>query len=342
MERKPHGDPSIPSADPIRVGLLGCGTVGSEVARLLQDEHSGALLERVAVRDIDKNRPVHFDAHELTDDAFRIVKDPSIDVVIELIGGIHPALELIRQSLVEGKHVVTANKAVIARHGPLLESLAAERGVSLLYEGAVCAAIPVLRVLRGSAQEDRVRSICGVLNGTTNFVLGQIERGRSFDQAVELAQTNGFAEADTSADIDGVDAAAKLAILASHAFRAEVPCDSIQRVGIRGISGERVRACLASGRRLKLVGTAIAGPDGSVSAFVAPVALPIDHPLARLEGAENGVVLETECAGTLSFFGEGAGGRPTAASVMADLDEIVRGSTSRRPLLLTSDERRAV
>lgn len=311
----------VGAGPPMRVGLLGCGTVGSEVARILLASETWTL-ERVAVLDVRKERGVHLPAELLTDDPLAVVKDPDIDVIVELIGGLDPARWLLRQAIAEGKDVVTANKALLARTGPLLHEAAVRRKVALLYEGAACAGIPVVRTLRTIAASDRVRSITGVLNGTTNFVLGEIEKGRSQEDAIDLARANGFAEADCSSDIEGQDAASKLALLAGLAFGTDVPVESIACRGITELSVREVRAALREGERVKLVARTDRRTDGRITATVAPVRLPAGHPLARLDGAQNGVLIHTELAGTVSLFGEGAGGRPTAAAVMSDLHEI--------------------
>jgi homoserine dehydrogenase len=313
----------------MRVGLLGCGTVGSEVARLLLDGAvPGMALGRVAVHDPHKERAVELPDGLLTSDASIVVTDPDIDLVIELIGGLEPSFALIRQALAQNKDVITANKVVIARHGPLLRGIAEKRSLSLLYEGAACASVPIVRTLRSVAGGDRVRSIEGVLNGTTNFVLSEMEKGGSFEGAVRKAQLVGYAEADPADDIRGVDAACKLSLLISLAFGIDVSPDSVVRRGIEDVTGEHVRSIASTGRRLKLVAKAAIASDGSVLASVGPVALDGGHPLARVEGAENGVVLESECSGRLSLFGEGAGGLPTAAAILTDIEEVLK---SHRP-----------
>lgn len=323
--------------DPLRVGLLGCGTVGSEVARLLRPPGIPGLdLARAAVRDIRKPRAVTLPSGALTADALAVVKDPSIDVVVELIGGIDPALSLLRQALAEGKHVVTANKVLIASHGDVLAKIAAERSLALLFEGAVGGAVPMMRTLRTLASVDRVRSLAGVINGTTNFILSEMERGTPHEVALARAQAAGYAEADPSDDLNGVDAACKLSLLCSAAFGVDVPPGDIARRGIQHLSTDQIRRAGSRGRRFKLIATAERRQDGSVAARVAPAALDRSHPLAQLEGEQNGLVLETECSGALSLFGRGAGGRPTAAAVLADLESVARNHARARtaqPLL---------
>lgn len=342
MEQHPH-DPNHTFDAPLRVGLLGCGTVGSEVARLLCERGvPGLVLERVAVRDLDKERSVSLPAGRLTNDALAIVKDPTIDVVVEVIGGIDPAYGLLRQALAEHKHVVTANKLLLAHHGVTLRRTAAERGLRLLYEGAACAAIPIIRTLRTVSSAERISSIAAVLNGTTNFVLSEMERGSSFDGAVAEAQRVGYAEADPADDIDGVDAACKLSLLCSLAFGVDLPLGDIAYRGISDVSTERVIRARSAGRRVKLVAEAHIGGDGIVDAKVAPVELDRDHPLARLEDADNGVVLTTDHSGTISLFGPGAGGRPTAAAVIADLEEIAREHATKKLAGAIGTERRAI
>jgi homoserine dehydrogenase len=331
MEQPGHHFRRSDQKHPLRVGLLGCGTVGSEVARhLIETPPDGAILERVAVKDVGKPRRVPLPVGLLSDDALGLATDPDIDVVIELIGGLRPAHELIRHALAERKHVVTANKVVLAHHGASLRAAAASGGISLHYEGAVGGAIPIVRTLRSIASHDRVLSITGVLNGTTNLVLCEMERGATLAEALDRARTAGFAEADPSEDIEGIDAAAKLVIVGSLAFGEEVRLEDVSITGIGHFEVDAVRTAGSSRCRLKLVARASRRPDGTIASSVEPIVLDATHPLARLEGVDNGVILETSLSGQLALYGRGAGGLPTAASVMADLQEVIRSHARTR------------
>jgi homoserine dehydrogenase len=297
------------------VGLLGCGTVGSGVARRLLASHPG-LIRGIAVRDPHKPREVRWD--DFSSDAFDVVDDPSVRVVVECIGGLGLARELILRAIARGKDVVTANKDLIATEGPWLAAFAARTGASLRYEAAVGGAIPIVRALGGSLAGEDVFEIGGVLNGTTNFVLDAMESGAEYAEALAEAQRLGFAEQDPRSDVDGHDAAHKLAILAGLAFRRPSVSPSLARRGIGGLSRDDVRAGAERGLRLKLV--AVARKDGDViQAGVTPAFVPEDHPFARPRGAENVVRVVGRGCGTLVFSGAGAGGDATASSIVADV-----------------------
>lgn len=297
------------------VGLLGCGTVGSGVARRLLASHPG-LIRGIAVRDPHKPRDVRWD--DFSSDAFDVVDDPSVRVVVECIGGLGLARELILRAIARGKDVVTANKDLIATEGPWLAAFAARTGASLRYEAAVGGAIPIVRALGGSLAGEDVFEIGGVLNGTTNFVLDAMESGAEYAEALAEAQRLGFAEQDPRSDVDGHDAAHKLAILAGLAFRRPSVSPSLARRGIGGLSRDDVRAGAERGLRLKLV--AVARKDGDViQAGVTPAFVPEDHPFARPRGAENVVRVVGRGCGTLVFSGAGAGGDATASSIVADV-----------------------
>jgi homoserine dehydrogenase len=297
------------------VGLLGCGTVGSGVARRLLASHPG-LIRGIAVRDPHKPRDVRWD--DFSSDAFDVVDDPSVRVVVECIGGLGLARELILRAIARGKDVVTANKDLIATEGPWLAAFAARTGASLRYEAAVGGAIPIVRALGGSLAGEDVFEIGGVLNGTTNFVLDAMESGAEYAEALAEAQRLGFAEQDPRSDVDGHDAAHKLAILAGLAFRRPSVSPSLARRGIGGLSRDDVRAGAERGLRLKLV--AVARKSGDViQAGVTPAFVPEDHPFARPRGAENVVRVVGRGCGTLVFSGAGAGGDATASSIVADV-----------------------
>ncbi len=297
------------------VGLLGCGTVGSGVARRLVASHPG-LIRAIAVRDPLKPRDVPW--NDFVDDAFDVVDDPGVRVVVECIGGVGLARELILRAIARGKDVVTANKDLIATEGPWLAAFAARTGASLRYEAAVGGAIPIVRALGGSLAGEDVLEIGGVLNGTTNFVLDAMESGAEYADALAEAQRLGFAEADPRSDVDGHDAAHKLAILAGLAFRRPAVSPGFARRGIAHVTRDDVRAGAERGLRLKLVAVARKAGDG-IEAGVTPAFVPLDHPFARPRGAENVVRVLGRGCGPLVFSGFGAGGDATASSVVADV-----------------------
>ncbi|MGO1582561.1 MAG: homoserine dehydrogenase [Actinomycetaceae bacterium] len=311
----------------VRVALLGAGTVGSQVVRLLGERaddleaRAGAPLRLVgiAVSDTSRERDPWIPRELLTTDAEGLIKDA--DIVVELIGGIDPPHRLVRTALDAGATVVTGNKALIAAHGPELHDAAAAADVDLYYEAAVAGAIPIVYALRESLAGDTVTEVLGIVNGTTNYVLDEMTtNGIGFDDAVAQAQELGFAEADPSADVDGHDSAAKAALLASLAFHTRVPLDAVPVEGIRDITIEDMAAARDEGYALKLLAVArrSSEPEG-ISIRVGPTLVPADHPLASVRGAFNAVVVESEAAGRLMFYGQGAGGAPTASAVLSDL-----------------------
>ena len=297
------------------VGLLGCGVVGSAVARRLLAAHPG-LLRAVAVRDPGKTRDV--DWADFQGDPFAVVDDPAVGVVVECIGGVRLARELVLRAIARGKDVVTANKALIAQDGPWLRAFAARTGATLHYEAAVGGAIPILRCLETSLADEPIREAGGVVNGTTNFVLSQMEAGATYADALVQAQRRGFAEADPRNDVEGIDAAHKLAILATAAFRGAVAVERIPCRGIASIEPADVAFAAAHGRRLKLIALARRTAAG-VEAIVTPAYVPLGHAFARPDGAENVVRVVGANAGPLEFFGLGAGGAASASSVVGDI-----------------------
>jgi homoserine dehydrogenase len=309
------------------VGLLGCGTVGSGVARRLVASHPG-LIRAIAVRDPHKPRDVAWS--DFGGDPFEVVDDPNVHVVVECIGGLGLARELVLRAIARGKDVVTANKDLIATEGPWLASFAARTGASLRYEAAVGGAIPIVRALAGSLAAEDVFEIGGVLNGTTNFVLSAMEDGAEYDEALAEAQRLGFAEADPRADVDGHDAAHKLAILAGLAFHRPSVSATLARRGIAGLSRADVQAGVERGLRLKLLAIARRAADGSIEAGVTPTYVPADHAFARPRGPQNVVRVLGRGCGELTFAGTGAGGDATASAVVADvlaaLDERVEAA----------------
>ena len=324
--------------DPLRVALLGCGVVGSEVARLLTT-HAADLAARVgrpmelagiAVRRPARRRDLPVDPALFTTDAEGLVARDDVDVVIEVIGGIEPARGLILSALENGASVVTANKALLAEDGATLFEAAEKHGADLYYEAAVAGAIPLLRPLRESLAGDRVRRLLGIVNGTTNYILTRMtESGASFADALEEAQALGYAEADPTADVEGFDAAAKAAILAALAFHTRVTAADVHREGITEVTAADVASARAMGCVVKLLAIAEVSDDGtSVGVRAHPAMIPITHPLASVREAFNAVFVECEAAGELMFYGRGAGGAPTASAVLGDLVAVARHKSS--------------
>ncbi|WP_344328993.1 homoserine dehydrogenase [Aeromicrobium halocynthiae] len=321
---------------PLRVALLGCGVVGSEVARLLTRDASelarrvGAPLELagIAVRRPGRERDLDLPAELFTTDAHALVAREDIDLVIEVIGGIEPARELIVTALENGASVVTANKALLAEDGGELFAAAAKAERDLAFEAAVAGAIPIVRPLVESLAGDTVHRVLGIVNGTTNFILDAMTtHGSGFEEVLEEAQRLGYAEADPTADIEGFDAASKAAILASLAFHSRVTIGDVHREGIVEVTAADVRSAAEMGCVVKLLAICerIDGPDGAaVSARVHPAMIPLDHPLASVRGAFNAVFVESESAGQLMFYGPGAGGAPTASAVLGDVVSVAR------------------
>ena len=312
--------------------MLGAGVVGSQIARLLIANKSdlasraGANLELVsiAVKDSKLKRD-GIPAALLTTDAKSIVNDPQIDLVIEVIGGIDPAKELILTALKNGKSVVTANKALLAKHGAELYAAADKANVDLYYEAAVAGAIPILRPLRESLVGDHVIRVMGIVNGTTNYILTKMdENGAAFADALKEAQALGFAESDPTADIEGFDAAAKAAILAGLAFHSRVTDNDVYREGISKITAADVKVAKAMEMVIKLLAIAELTPEGAVSVRVHPALISRTHPLASVRDSFNAVFVEAESAGQMMFYGKGAGGAPTASAVLGDLVAVAR------------------
>lgn len=325
LSERPH-QPAV-SATARGIGLLGCGVVGSAVARRLLTSRPG-LLRAIAVRNPAKLRDVRWD--EYSDDPFAVVDDPAVDLVVECIGGLRLARELVLRAIARGKDVVTANKDLIAADGPWLASFASRTGARLRYEAAVGGAIPILRALEQSLAHEEIVEIGGVVNGTTNFILSEMERGAPYAKALADAQQRGFAEPDPRHDVDGVDAANKLAILATHAFHRPVGAQDLHPTGIANLTSTDVVRAAADGRRLKLVALARRTAAG-IEAGVAPVEVPLDHAFARVGGAQNVVRVVGSSCGPLEFFGLGAGGDASASSVIADIVEVLDRPAQRAP-----------
>jgi homoserine dehydrogenase len=325
---------------PVRVALLGCGVVGSEVARLLGEQADdlvarvGAPLELVgiAVRRRGRSRAVDVADELLTTDAVGLVSRGDVDVVVEVIGGIEPARSLILAALESGASVVTANKALLAEDGATLFEAAEKAQRDLYFEAAVAGAIPIIRPLRESLAGDRVRRVLGIVNGTTNFILDQMDtHGTGFEEALEDAQSRGYAEADPTADVDGFDAAAKAAILASLAFHTRVTAADVHREGISDVTSGDIASAQEMDSVVKLLAICEReerpGAD-RVSVRVHPAMIPRAHPLASVREAFNAVFVESDAAGQLMFYGPGAGGAPTASAVLGDVVTVARNRLS--------------
>ncbi|MEU6746783.1 homoserine dehydrogenase [Spirillospora sp. NPDC046719] len=341
-----------PERGPLRVALLGCGVVGSEVVRLLREQADdlaarvGTPLELagVAVRRPERVR-AGVDPELVTTDAQALVTRDDVDIVVEVIGGIEPARTLILEAMKTGKSVVTANKALLAEDGATLFAAAREYGADLYYEASVAGAIPLLRPLRESLVGDHVHRVLGIVNGTTNYILDQMDSaGAGFHEALEEAQALGYAEADPTADVEGFDAAAKAAILAQLAFHTPVTAADVHREGITEVSAADVAGAkgmdcvvklLAICERVPSDGGAGDGRDGrngrGVSVRVYPAMIPRTHPLASVREAYNAVFVEAESAGSLMFYGAGAGGAPTASAVLGDLVAVARNVVGGTP-----------
>jgi homoserine dehydrogenase len=315
----------------LKVALLGCGNVGSQVARLLREEADelavriGARLELggIAVRRLSHPRP-GIDPALLTTDLMELATRPDIDIVIEVVGGIEPARSVLLAAMKNGKSVVTANKALLAEHGEEIHAASRAFGADLYYEAAVAGAIPLLRPLRESLAGDTVHRVLGIVNGTTNFILDRMDSaGSDFSESLEEAQALGYAEPDPTADVEGFDAAAKAAILASLAFHTRVTAADVYREGITEVSAADIASAKLLGRTVKLLAICERSGDG-VSVRVHPAMIPRSHPLAAVGGAYNAVFVEAKSAGQLMFYGAGAGGTPTASAVLGDLVAVAR------------------
>lgn len=318
-------------AEKIKVALLGAGNVGSQAARILVEDNAvlekriGAPVELIgiAVRDTNASRHWNADPSLYTTDAESLID--AADVVIELTGGIEPARTRILRALKAGKSVVSGNKALLAKHGVELQAAADQSGAQLSYEAAVAGAIPILRPLRDSLAGDRVTRVLGIMNGTTNYILDQMDTtGASFADALAEAQKLGYAEADPTADVEGHDAASKAAIVASLAFHSDFTIDDVHTEGITSITADDVAAADADGYVIKLLAICEREGENGANIRVNPTLIPRQHPLAGVHGAFNAVFVEAENAGELMFYGPGAGGAPTASAVLGDFVSLAR------------------
>lgn len=316
-------------AKTVRIGVLGCGNVGAALVQLVTRQadaiaaRTGVRLEvtRVAVRNLSREREVDLDEGVLTRDAHAVVTDPNIDLVVEVIGGIEPARELIAGAIARGKPVVTANKELLANVGAELFAAADAAGVDLLFEAAVAGGIPLVRVLRESLLGEPVRRVMGILNGTTNYILTKMtEDGADYAEALAEAQRLGYAERDPTADVEGFDAGAKAAILASIAFGKRVVAGDVYHEGIAAVSAGDIAMAKRLGYVVKLLGIAEQDAEtGEIAVRVHPAMVPVHHPLASVRESYNAVFIEGDAVGSLMFFGRGAGGMPTASAVLGDV-----------------------
>ena len=313
----------------VRIGVLGCGNVGAAFVRLVEQQgatiqlRTGIRLEvvSVAVRNMSRDRDVQLPEGLLTRDAHAVVADPSIDLIVEVIGGIEPARELIAAALAAGKPVVTANKELLANVGAELYAAADAAGVDLLFEAAVAGGIPVIRALRESLRGEPVSRVMGIINGTTNFILTKMtEEGADYSAALSEAQRLGFAERDPTADVEGFDAGAKAAILASIAFGAKVVAGDVYHEGISRVTAADIAVAKRLGYVIKLLGIAERDREtGEIAVRVHPAMVPNTHPLASVRESYNAVFIEGDAVGSLMFYGRGAGGNPTASAVLGDV-----------------------
>ncbi len=317
----------------ITVGMLGCGVVGTGTLRALQENAAGIerqlgariVVKKVCVRSLDKPRDVDLPRSFFTTDASEVLDDPEVDIVAELIGGLQPAGDYIQRALRNGKHVVTANKELIAKGGHHLLVEAGQRNLDFFFEGAVAGGIPIIRALKVSLAGNRVQEVVGIVNGTTNYILTQMAQGgMDFEVALKEAQSKGYAEADPTDDVEGFDAAYKLSILASIAFQSRVPLEQVFAEGIRGISDRDIHYARELGYVIKLVALARERPDG-LELRVHPAMLPVRHPLASVNDVFNAVYVRGNAVGEVMFYGRGAGSMPTGSSVSADILEVARG-----------------
>ena len=320
----------------IYIGMLGCGVVGSQVAALLEKNNAelstraGAklILKKIAVRDIKAARE-GINQSLFTTDAQSVIDDAEIDIIIEVMGGIDPARELILAAIKNGKSVITANKALLALHGADLFTAADNKGVDLYYEAAVAGAIPIIRPMRESLVGDQITRVMGIVNGTTNYILTKMdEEGRAFADVLKEAQSLGYAEADPTADVEGIDAASKAAIIAGLAFHSRVSVDDVYREGISSITADDVAVAKTMNHVIKLLAIAELTSDDRISVRVHPTLIPRSHPLAAVRNAFNAVFVEAKSAGQLMFYGPGAGGAPTASAILGDVVAVARHRVS--------------
>lgn len=320
----------------VNIGLLGLGTVGSSVVQVIKQnrcdliEKSGYEVDvkKVLVRDLQKKRAVDVEAHLLTQSAYEVLHDPEISIIVEVMGGVHEAREFVLEALQAGKHVITANKDLLALHGQELYHVAVEHGRELFFEAAVAGAIPIVRTLQQSLAAERISEVLGIVNGTTNYILTKMtDENVSFQETLQEAQALGYSEADPHSDVSGMDAARKMAILASIAFSHPVSLADVRVQGITHLSQADVQQAKEQGSVIKLVGRAKRVGE-TIEVSVEPTLLAETHPLAKVSGCYNAVYVYGEAFGETMFYGPGAGGLPTASAVVGDLLAVLRGCKS--------------
>mgnify|MGYP006280246661 CR=1 FL=1 len=316
----------------IRIGLAGLGTVGTGLVQILENNRSwinkrlgkDLIIKNILVSNLQKNRPILPDAHTvLTDRTQDLIDDPDLDIIVELIGGLDTAYDLIKNSLLAGKSVVTANKALLAERGPELFELAAQRDLGLYYEASVAGGIPIVQTLKESLAGNRIKSLTGILNGTANFILSEMtQKNLAYEQALALAQDKGYAEADPALDVDGLDAAHKLTVLIRLAYGQDYPLQDLPVYGIRGVDQYDILRAGDFGYVLKLIAQ-VKEKSGSLQAGVFPALVRNDHMLAKVDGPFNAILLEGNAVGPIMLYGQGAGDLPTGSAVLADIMTLV-------------------
>jgi homoserine dehydrogenase len=321
---------------PIRIGLIGFGTVGRGTYEVLQrNQHEiarragrGIEVAAITVRDVDKARAIVGSKVPISSNFNDVIRNPDIDIVVELIGGYEPAYALAMEAITRGKHVVTANKALLARHGNQLFDAARSHGVMIAFEAAVAGGIPIIKALREGLTANRIEWIAGIINGTSNFILSEMRsRGITFDAALEEAQRLGYAEADPTFDVEGIDAAHKLAILSSIAFGVPINIDAAYTEGITHLAKEDIKYAEQLGYRIKLLGITKRTAAG-IELRVHPTLVPLQRLIANVEGAMNAILIKGDAVGTTLYYGQGAGAAPTASAVIADLVDVTRLHTA--------------
>jgi len=319
---------------PVKVGLLGLGTVGTGVVRIVEGHHddlqsqagSPISIGKIAVKNKRKARNISVDPAIITEDPWEVVRDPDIDVVIEVMGGVENTKELIMAALANGKHVVTANKDLMALHGPELLAKARANGCDILYEASVAGGIPIIRTLIEGFSSDRITKIMGIVNGTTNYILTKMsQEGAAYADVLREAQALGYAEADPTSDVEGLDAARKMTILATLGFRTEIELSDVDVTGISGVTQEDIQYAKQLGYAIKLLGIAESKDDG-ISVSVQPTLVKLSHPIASVGGVYNAVYVYGEAVGETMFYGPGAGELPTATSIVADLVAVIKNA----------------
>lgn len=317
---------------PVKVGLLGLGTVGTGVVRIVQGNQedlssqvgSPIYIERIAVKSADKARSIEIDPAKLTTDPWAVIRDPEIDVIVEVMGGVETTREYILEALERGKHIVTANKDLMALHGTEILAKAQEKQCDVFYEASVAGGIPIIRTLIEGFSSDRIVKIMGIVNGTTNYILTKMsQEGASYDDVLKEAQQLGYAESDPTSDVEGLDAARKMSILGTLGFRTNVELQDVSVSGISGVSKEDIQFAKRLGYEMKLLGIAESQND-EFSISVQPTMIRASHPIASVNGVFNAVYVYGEAVGETMFYGAGAGEMPTATSVVADLVAVIK------------------